>query len=115
MANNNFATNPDGGFNKNTPDIIRGVIRNDFLEVKNSLIDNPSCINFQDQLGRTASMYAILGSNLDMFIWLSKRKDFNPLIEDYEFHNLLYFAFWAGDKEIIDYVFKFLYPLEQCS
>lgn len=110
MAKNNLADSPDSGFDNYQPDIIRGVITNNFNEVLDALNQNPLCINKQDVYGRTASMYAALGSNFEMLKWLSKREGFNPKMTDREENTMLHYAFWSGEKELIHFVFRLLYP-----
>lgn len=104
------AASPDSGFANYQPDIIRGVRNNDFTEVLDALNQDPACINKQDLFGRTASMYAALGSNLEMLTWLSKRDSFDPTLSDKEGNNMMHYAFWSGDKELVNFVFRLIYP-----
>ncbi len=112
MANHNQAGNPDSGFSNYQPDIIRGVISNDFTEVLDALNQDPTSINKKDVYGRTAGMYAALGGNLDMLTWLSERDGFDPAITDRESNNMMHYAFWSGDKVLTNFVFRLIYPLQ---
>lgn len=110
MVDISQSENPRSGFNNYTPDIIRGVRNNDFSEVQDALDQNPKCINKQDMYGRTAVMYAAMGKNQIMLEWLSEREGFEKDLIDNEENNILYYAFWSGDKELVNFVFRLLYP-----
>ena len=91
------------------PGVIQEVIRGSRSEIEHYLKHNSLMVNEQDYYGRTPIMHAALQCNLDMIKWLSKTKDIDVKIVDYEGNDLLFYAFWSGNDELVDFVFGLLH------